>query len=131
MRLEIIGHTLPGRDAGEHRDVQVGIQVRRDPVGVVSADLDRATWEVEITESGGGDARDFRGPAVQGKRGERFVYLTWLEGPDAIMFRRAKLILADAPESDAVTARVQLTDENGLPRCGRLRPPSVEWSPRH
>jgi len=64
---------------------------------VVPADVAEATWEVEVTESYGGDARDFHGPAVQGTHGERFLYLTWLEGPDATMFRRAKLMLEDAP----------------------------------
>ena len=76
---------------GPHRDVQVGIQVRREPAEVVPADVEEATWEVEVSESYGSDARDFHGPAVQGKRGERFVYLTWLEGPDATMFRRLEL----------------------------------------
>ncbi|WP_207769459.1 DUF5990 family protein [Nocardioides currus] len=128
MRIRIEGHTLPGRDPGSHRDVQVGIQVRREPAELVPADAASATWEVEVTESYGADVRDFHGPVVQGKRGERFVYLTWLEGPDATMFRRAKLMLADAPEADVVVARVDLTDEAGLPRCARLRPPAVEWS---
>ena len=128
MRIRIQGHTLPGRNPGEHRDVQVGIQVRREPVGVVPADVEQATWEVEVTESYGSDARDFHGPAVQGKHGERFIYLTWLEAPDATMFRRAKLMLNGAPEADLVTARVNLTDDHGLPRCARLRSPAVEWS---
>lgn len=127
MRIRIEGHRLPGRNPGGHRDVQVGIQVRRDPAELVPADAESATWEVEVTESYGSDARDFHGPAVQGKHGERFIYLAWLEGPDATMFRRAKLMLDDAPEAAAVTAKVDLTDEAGLPRCARLRPPDVEW----
>lgn len=128
MKIRIECHTLPGRNPGGHRDVQVGIQVRRDPAELVPADVESATWEVEVTESYGSDARDFHGPAVQGKRGERFIYLTWLEGPDATMFRRAKLMLDAAPEAASVTARVNLTDEAGLPRCARLRPPAVEWT---
>lgn len=128
MRIRIEGHTLPGRNPGTHRDVQVGIQIRREPAEVVPADVEQAIWEVEVTESYGSDARDFHGPAVQGKHGERFIYLTWLEGPDATMFRRAKLMLADAPEAESVVARVDLTDESGLPRCARLRPPAVEWA---
>jgi hypothetical protein len=27
-----------------------------------------------------------------------------------------------------VTARVDLTDDDGMPRCARLRTPAVEWS---
>lgn len=127
MRIRIEGHHLPGRHPGGHRDVQVGIQVRREPTELVSADAESVTWTVEVTESYGADARDFHGPAVQGRRGERFVYLTWLEGPDAEMFRRAKLMLDEAPEGESVVARVDLTDELGLPRCARLREPAVEW----
>lgn len=127
MRLRIEGHDLPGRHPGGHRDVQVGVQVRREPAELVPADAASASWELEITETYGADARDFHGPAVQGRPGERFVYLTWLEGAVPTMFRRAKLMLADAPEAASVVARVHLTDEKGLPRCARLRPPAVEW----
>jgi hypothetical protein len=128
MRIRIEGHTLPGRSPGGHSDVQVGLQLRRDPVEVVPADVAHVVWEVDVSESYAAGDRDFQGPFVQGKRGERFIYLTWLEGPDATMFRRAKLMLADAPEASSVTARVQLTDEWGLPRCARLSHPAVEWS---
>ncbi len=128
MRIRIEGHHLPGRHPGHHRDVQVGIQVRKDPSDLVWADASEPVWTVQVAESYGADVRDFHGPAVQGRRGERFIYLTWLEGPDAQMFRRAKLMLGDAPEAEDVVARVHLTDEVGLPRCARLLPPVVEWS---
>ena len=52
--------------------------------------------EVQVVDPTGVDGPDFRGPAVQGKRGERFLYLTWGDvGPDGEfeMFRRAKLML--------------------------------------
>ena len=127
MRIQIVGHHLPGRHPGSHGDVQVGIQIRGEPTGLVRADAAEATWTVEVTESYGSDARDFHGPAVQGSHGDRFVHLTWLEGPDAVMFGRAKLMLSDAPEAEEVIARVDLTDEAGLPRCARLEPPAVEW----
>ena len=74
---------------------------------------------------------DFRGPAVQGRRGERFVYLTWGELRDGsfTMFRGAKLMLADVPdpESATVTARIALTDSHGMPLCARLCAPALEW----
>lgn len=127
MRIRIEGHHLPGRHPGGHRDVQVGIQVGKEPAELVPADADEATWTVEVSESYGADVRDFHGPAVQGRRGERFVYLTWLEGADAVMFRRAKLMLGEAPEGEQVVARVDLTDELGLPRCARLKAPALEW----
>ncbi len=74
--------------------------------------------------------RDFSGPAVHGRRGERFLYLTWGEydGHEFSMFRRAKLMLADVPVADEVVADVDLTDESGLPCCARLHEPVIRWS---
>ena len=82
---------------------------------------------------------DFRGPAVQGKRGERFIYLTWGDvGSDGEfeMFRRAKLMLErvapelieSAAKTGCLTASVDLTGNDGGPRCARVDPPAVAWS---
>ena len=132
MRLVIEGHHLPGRSCGTHDDIHVGVQVRRDPADLVAADAESATWEVEVEVVDRDGEPDFRGPAVQGRRGERFVYLTWGEGSGEAftMFRRAKLMLADVPDpaEPVVTARVDLTDEAGMPRCARLRPPALSWA---
>jgi hypothetical protein len=47
------------------------------------------------------------------------------------MFRRAKLMLDDVPALDTspatVIASVDLTDDHGGPRCGRLKPPAIRW----
>jgi hypothetical protein len=127
MRLVIRGHHLPGRTCGPYHDVHVGLQVRRDPHGLVRADADHAEWVTDIRTGNG----DFRGPAVHGAKGARFVYLTW--GTYATgtftMFRRAKLMLADLPaDADEVTVDVHLTDDSGMPRCARLRPPALRIS---
>ena len=129
MRIVIEGRNLPGRRFEEHGNVHVGLQERRDPVGLVPADAPSARWALDVAVVGPAGDRDFRGPAVQGKRGERFVYLTWGtgSGSDFEMFRRAKLMLAEAPDADVVRAVVHLTDERGMPRCARLRPPALEW----
>lgn len=124
MRLVIRGHQLPGRACGPYANIHVGLQVRSEPVGLVPADAAAAEWVAEIRVVDG----DFRGPAVHGKRGERFVYLTWgtVDGDLFTMFRRAKLLLADLPaEADEVTVDVALTDERGMPRCARLRPSAI------
>jgi hypothetical protein len=124
MRLLIRGTRLPGLTCGSHRNVHVGLQVRSEPTGLVPADAAGAEWVVDIRTVDG----DFRGPAVQGRKGERFVYLTWGTVADGsfTMFRRAKLMLADLPAgADTVTAEIDLTDEHGLPRCARLRPPAL------
>jgi hypothetical protein len=83
---------------------------------------------------------DLRGPAVHGRRGERFLYLTWGDvGPDGAfaMFRRAKLMVADieprlladaaAAEEGGLRADLGLTDERGGPLCARVRPPTITW----
>ena len=88
-----------------------------------------------------GGVVDLRGPAVHGKKGERFVYLTWGDvgtGDSFAMFRRAKLMIADidpemlagvARDDGVLVASLSLTDERGCPRCARVKPPVVRWRP--
>jgi hypothetical protein len=99
------------------------MQVGSDPHDLVPGDADQAEWVTEIRT----DAGDFRGPAVQGRKGARFVYLTWGTYRDETftMFRRAKLMLADLPQAAEVTVEIDLTDELGMPRCARLKGPAV------
>src|SRR5215213_9056714 len=91
MRLVIRGRELPGASHCGHGRIGVALQVRTDPVGVVAGDPADARWETDVAVVGD----DFRGPAVHGRRGERFVYLTWgdLSDGEFAMFRRAKLML--------------------------------------
>lgn len=132
MRVVLEGTDLPG-GAG----VTVGVQRRGEVVEPQPADASSVTWafDVEVV-----DGPDFRGPFVQGKRGERFVYLSWgVVGPDASteMFRRAKLMLAavgpevleaaSAPGA-ALVGRLGLTQDDGTPRCAAIRPPTITWS---
>lgn len=140
MLLEIHGYNLPGRswhlDGQPCHNVHVGLQVRRDPAGLVPGDSDAAEWstEIEIVDREG--RVDFRGPAVQGRPGDRFVYLTWGDvRPDGsfAMVRRAKLMFDDIAALPGLTdpdrrvvARVDLTDDCGGPRCARLRPPALQ-----
>lgn len=124
MRLVLRGHQLPGLVCGVHTNVHVGLQVGAEPVGLVPADAAAAEWIAEIRAHDG----DLRGPAVHGRKGERFVYLTWgtVEGGRFTMFRRAKLMLDDLPaDAEEVTVDIALTDEHGMPRCARLRPPAI------
>lgn len=139
MHLEIRGHNLPGRywhlDGQPCDNVHVGIQVGREPRELVSGAADEAVWSTEITVGERNGELDYRGPAVQGRRGGRFLYLTWghvaTDGTFR-MFRRAKLMMPDlAPLIEAdpgrrLIATVDLTDDCGGPRCARLRPPALE-----
>jgi hypothetical protein len=139
--VRIDGHRLPGRAFCECRNVHVALQVRQDPEGLTPGDAPAAAWDLDVAvvvdEQG---ALDFRGPAVHGKRGERFLYLTWGDvGDDGSfeMFRRAKLMLnrvdpalvRGADQRDVpLVARVELTDGRGGPRCARVDPPAIAWS---
>jgi len=135
MRLVIRGRDLPGTSGSGWDRIGVGLQVRAEPVGVVAGDAARARWETDVAVVGD----DFRGPAVHGRRGERFVYLTWgdLSGGGFAMFRRAKLMLSEVDpalveeavrDGRTLVADVVLTDEKGGPRCARVDPPAVRWS---
>jgi len=102
------------------------------PPPLVPADRTRATWTLDVDVVHTDGTLDFRGPAVQGRRGERFVYLTWgnVDADGGFeMFRRAKLMLdriepalvESALAHDGLRARVDLTGDGGGPRCARAR----------
>ena len=141
MRIRIVGRNLPGRSFDHHFNVHVAVQVEREPEGLVAGDADEAAWDLEVAAVRGSDGDlDFKGPAVQGKRGDRFLYLTWGDvraDGTFVMFRRAKLMLArvDPGLIDDVSRRgatlvatVDLTDGRGGPRCARVDPPALTWS---
>ena len=144
MRVVITGTNLPGRefcrpDGSTMDNVHVGVQVGRDPDQLVRADEPVAEWQVDVDLVQRAGALDFRGSAVQGKRGDRFIYLTWghvAPDGDFEMFRRAKLMLdrvdpdlmRSANERGCLAASVDLTGGDGGPRCARVDPPALVWS---
>ena len=164
MRVVIEGTEPPGRTfAGPHpyRDVQVGLQRRRtrwaaaaaagdgivdDGHGNVVEQLHRAddpaivlSCDVEVVDRDEGV--DFRGPHVQGARGDRFLYLSWIAGDPihgTTMFRRAKLMLdridqrtvAAARSSGTLHATIRLTGADGGPVCAAVKPDAITWSSR-
>jgi hypothetical protein len=150
VEIVIRGHNLPGtmfRNAGVPiHNVHVAVQVRDVPEGLVPGDAESAEWHIDMrVEANDDGSYDFRGPAVHGKRGERFLYLTWgdlnINAKTMVdgfaMFRRAKLMLGaidpalvrEAATRDvALVATVDLTDAHGCPRCARVDPPALTWS---
>ena len=125
VRVEVIGRdcpVLPG--------VTVGVQRRSEVVDEQPADGGRRTWafDVEVTQD------DFRGPYVHGRRGARFVYLSW-QAADSGRFRRAKLMLDAVPADtlrealeQALRVDLSLKMPDGSPLCAAVRPPVVAWS---
>lgn len=145
MRLVVIGTDPPGRtfcepDGTPLDNIHVGLQIRSEPEHLVRGDSADARWELEIKTSIDSDGElDFHGPAVHGKRGDRFIYLTWGNIDETAvfnMFRRAKLMLnrvdpnliRTATTHGHLTAIVQLSDDCGAPRCARVDPPAITWS---
>ena len=143
MRVIIEGHDLPVADfvsdGAPLHNVHVAVQVGKEPAGLVRGDAEGARWDVDVrtvVEDGG---VDLRGPAVHGRKGERFLYLTWGNvGSDGsfAMFRRAKLMVGDIPpemltdaarDDGVLVASLPLTDECGAPRCARVKPPVISW----
>ena len=144
LTVTIEGVDMPGRGcapagAGEgYENVHVGVQRDREVVELVPGDAPRADWSFEVTMKHLDDGPDFAGPFVHGRRGDRFLYLSWgvVDGNEFEMFRRAKLPFADVPpevlasasRSGALRCRVVLTDAGGNPRCARVRPPDAVWA---
>jgi len=135
MRLRIVLTGLPGLSWADYDAVHVGLQRGTEVVGVTPGDAKTATWDIEVEVKDDGDVR---GPHVQGKRGERFVYITWGTSPDPErwgMFRRAKIMLAPAAEllqeaaakGASVEASLEGMDAKGGPVCAAVRPPRVTW----
>ncbi len=138
--VTIVGTDLPGRSFGTHPNVHVGVQRGQAVEQLTPGSADRAEFTVDIGAARDHDgAPDYRGPHVQGRPGERFIYLSWgTVGTDGAyeMFRRAKLWLSGLPEDvhaalDAgrpVRADLALTDSRGGPLCASVRPPLVTWT---
>lgn len=137
MLVHIAGVNLPGRTWGGYQNIHVGVQRRTEVVDLVPGDAGEAVWEFDVELRPDGD---LRGPEVQGRRGERFFYLSWgtVAGNGAFtMFRRAKLMLAAVEPAviaaagepgQALVGTLSLTGGDGSPRCASVRPPAISWT---
>jgi hypothetical protein len=150
--IRVEGSNLPGRACvggpgfPGYADIHVAVQRRGRPtdlLGLVPGDAPSAVWTLECTAAGGSGGIDLRGQCVQGRPGERFIYLSWgvVDPADGgfAMFRRAKLwlnavpadVLAAAVASGLLVGRLGLTDPKGHPRCASVRPPTITWTAEH
>ena len=57
--------------------MHVGIQVGKAPRELVRGDADTTSWTIPIEVVAHEGGLDFRGAAMQGRPGARFIYLTW------------------------------------------------------
>jgi hypothetical protein len=114
------------------QDIQVELQVRDGLEPGAHEDGTRWVWTTPITLKPLPDGGvDFAGPAVSGKRGERFFYLSWssrtLHGRDR--FRRAKIQLRELTPAQlagllkrggTITARISALARDGGPACATV-----------
>ena len=145
MIVEIRGVNGPGRrcnpspEHGPYTDVQVGVGHFADPIGLVSGDTQGVHWRVPVRVVRLDGELDFRGPHVDGKRGDRLIYLNWFnrESDGQLkLFRRGKVMLegldprlveqAERTKA-ALTCTVNLTNEKGLPSTARFWAANLDW----
>ena len=145
--VDLPGLTCPPRASGDgsvqtYGNIHVAVQrrARRNEVlGIQPGDADSATWTLSCTSAATPTGTDIKGPYVQGRPGERFIYLSWgtVDEPGTFtMFRRAKLllgaipddVLASAVQTGLLVGRLGLTDAHGCPLCARVVPPAIAWT---
>lgn len=145
--VEIHGNDLPGRRCGPapdgtfYENIHVGLARGAETVDLIPGDAASARWSFEVSVREFDDVIDVGGPFVHGKRGERAFGLRWgISADDGSfhVFRAAKLPFSDVDPSalreamrsgGRLVGSLGLTDEQGWPRCARVRPPAVMWSP--
>ena len=136
MAMTIVA-TDPPFNAGH--GVLFGLQAKREVDDPVPAS--RTTeFNIDIEVRTGDSGIDFAGDHVHGRRGDRFVYLSWgLPDPTQpfVMFARAKIKLDGIPqelldqcaEQDRrLIADVQATNGQGQPATGTIKPPAIRWT---
>jgi hypothetical protein len=144
VRIRIEGNELPGRAGAPQAEtlrlngVHVGVQRKREVVGLVPVHEDRAVWELDVDSRAVDGLIDVGGPWVHGRPGARFLYLSWgaTATGEFAMFRRAKLMFGDIPgdllrasaDGGVIVGRLGLTEPDGGPRCARVRPPDITWT---
>jgi hypothetical protein len=114
------------------RNIRVELQTKDGHEAGTPAGRDALAWTTEITVKPGPDgAPDFAGPAVHGKRGERFFYLSWSSERtgQCERFRRIKIHLRDltaaqvakaAKTHGTLMARVHAVAKDGGPACASV-----------
>lgn len=114
------------------RGIRVELQTKDGHEAGSPAGKDALAWTTEITVKSGTDGQpDFAGPAVHGKKGERFFYLSWSSDRfgHREMFRRIKVHLreltaaqvAQATKTNGtLVARVHAVAKDGGPACASV-----------
>lgn len=93
---------------------------------------------IDVAQTGNSDV-DFSSEHVHGRRGDRFIYISWGIADQTepfVMFARAKIKLDSIPAGllDAaiehgrvLIAHLQATNTKGQPASGTINPPAIDW----
>ena len=126
---QLPAHRFEGCDG--RRDIRVELQTKTGHEPGEPAGQNALSFVTEITVKSAEDGRqDFSGEAVHGKRGERFLYLSWSgeKSGRREMFRRAKIHLRDLTRTQTkqalrgcvLVARVHAVAKDGGPACASV-----------
>jgi hypothetical protein len=119
--------------------LRLGIQRGAVVINDVPAEGNAITFSFAVVVRPRAGGIDFGGPFVQGRPGERFVYLCWGTRDEAgawEMVKRAKIplagitpVLADRAERSgrAIEAVLEMTDHRGGPVCASYPPDRMSW----
>lgn len=116
----------PGTQVGLQRGKEEVVDAQPLTEGVL-----RFRFEVTVKS----DSQDFAGEFVQGKRGERFVYLVWRTGFQSMGRSKIglnttlpwELVEVALAEGKSLAASLRLSDAKGRPTFASLKPDLVQW----
>ena len=114
------------RDGSSIDNVHVGVQMQRDPGQLGRADESESLWKIDVDVLWYEGVVEFRGPKVQGKRGDRFIYLTWAtltpttgsrnsDRPSRCLIESSWGSIESAMDAGRLRAVMNLTGDDGGP----------------
>ena len=140
LTLVLHCQNLPGTECDGRTGVRLGTQKGKEVIEDVPADSAEVifTMPMRVHSHSQTGQSDFRGPFVQGKVGERFIYLCWgvRAGTEWDGFRRAKLplhhinpkLLRQALQAEKpIHVFLDMTDEKGGPLTASIKEDAIEW----
>jgi hypothetical protein len=135
LRLE--GYDAPGKSCPAPDGIGLGIQEGRDVTGVLLSSEPAPRFRGHLTIAPTAEGYKLGGPYVHGPAGDRFLYLAWIHLKSRETMARMKLRLADIDpalilqardEESVLVGKVALTNAQGKPASGSIRPPLITWS---
>lgn len=138
VTLKLICRKLPGLVFQDYQPVHLGLQRGKEVVEIVPAAKRQVTYWVPLTVELKGKRVRLKGPFVQGKPDDPFLYLAWgvMKGSTFDMFRRAKIGLKHLTPATLqqhvrsgkpLEATVFCTDAHGCPICATVPDGFIDW----